>query len=66
MSLHVCFIGFGEAGRSFSESLLQLPEFVISAYDTLYQTEGLDGKTLKLPANAASRLAQRRTAVLRA
>lgn len=45
MSLHIRFIGFGEAGRSFSESLLQLPELVISAYDILYQTEGLDGKT---------------------
>lgn len=45
MTLHIRFIGFGEVGRSFSESLLQRSGLAISAYDILYETEGLEGKT---------------------
>lgn len=45
MTLHIRFIGFGEAGRSFAESLGAFSELGLSAYDILFDSEGLAGKT---------------------
>lgn len=44
--MHIAFIGFGEAARAFRESLAETyPALTFSAYDVLFDSEGLEGKT---------------------
>lgn len=45
MTLHIHFIGFGEAGRSFAQSLGALPDIALSAYDILFDSQGGNGAT---------------------
>jgi 3-hydroxyisobutyrate dehydrogenase-like beta-hydroxyacid dehydrogenase len=43
----IAFIGFGEAGRAFAESLRQAGVAELAAYDVLFDTEGMDGPTAR-------------------
>jgi len=46
-AMRIAFIGFGEAGRAFADSLRQSGLAAFAAYDILFDGEGLDGPTAR-------------------